>query len=396
VTDFVYQDFEEYRRAQVETFKTSEADISQWTEGQKRFVKGWLAEYPRDFRILDAACGDGVGMQTLSSLGFGQVVGVDFSPSKAERAAATGLPVHQADIHDLRILPDASFDVVYSSHTLEHALDPARVLREFRRVLREDGHLVLVLPYPDVGEREKHCAKHILGSHLDDDATALTAYLGYFGFEVLQKAYDNFREVEVWLRLRRKRVRFSIIIPTCGRDTLRRTLESVAANGFVAGDEVLVVGDGPQPGAKAIAESFRDRIHTVYMETVPKHFWGHPQRNHAMRAAKGTHIVTIDDDDEYLDGALTAMRAAASRHPDLIPVFRMNRKDTDQIVWNEKKVFSGNLGTPLFVVPNIPERLGQWGGRYEGDFDFIHSTLQKWPEGEGAMVWKDRVTVRVN
>jgi predicted SAM-dependent methyltransferase len=52
------------------------------------------------------------------------------------------------------VLPmaDASLDLVYSSHTLEHLDDPtvARVLEESRRVLKKDGKLLIKIPDFDI------------------------------------------------------------------------------------------------------------------------------------------------------------------------------------------------------------------------------------------------------
>lgn len=42
---------------------------------------------------------------------------------------------------------DGAYEVVLSSHTLEHVANPLRALREWQRVLRDDGTLVLVLPH---------------------------------------------------------------------------------------------------------------------------------------------------------------------------------------------------------------------------------------------------------
>lgn len=45
-------------------------------------------------------------------------------------------------------VPSATYDFVLSSHCLEHVANPLAALREWHRVLRGGGHLVLVLPDP--------------------------------------------------------------------------------------------------------------------------------------------------------------------------------------------------------------------------------------------------------
>jgi SAM-dependent methyltransferase len=45
-------------------------------------------------------------------------------------------------------LADASYDFVLSSHCLEHCANPLAALREWRRVTRDGGHLLLILPNP--------------------------------------------------------------------------------------------------------------------------------------------------------------------------------------------------------------------------------------------------------
>jgi hypothetical protein len=52
----------------------------------------------------------------------------------------------------------------------------------------------------------------------------------------------------------------------------------------------------------------------------------------------------------------------------------------------------GNVGTPMFVLPAAGPR-GAWGRRYEGDYDFITSTLALWPAG--ALVWREEVIAHV-
>ena len=53
-----------------------------------------------------------------------------------------------ASLTDMRDVPDASVDAVWSSHNLEHlfAHEVPLALREFRRVLKADGFLLVTLP----------------------------------------------------------------------------------------------------------------------------------------------------------------------------------------------------------------------------------------------------------
>ena len=49
----------------------------------------------------------------------------------------------------LQGMADASYDFVLSSHCLEHLANPLAALREWRRVTKDGGHLVLILPDPE-------------------------------------------------------------------------------------------------------------------------------------------------------------------------------------------------------------------------------------------------------
>ena len=47
----------------------------------------------------------------------------------------------------LKDVQDGAYDVLLSSHNLEHFANPVKALKEWRRVLKSNGALVLVLPY---------------------------------------------------------------------------------------------------------------------------------------------------------------------------------------------------------------------------------------------------------
>ena len=51
-----------------------------------------------------------------------------------------------AEGSDLSLLKDNQFDFLLSSHSLEHIANPIKALNHWRRVLKESGRLVLILP----------------------------------------------------------------------------------------------------------------------------------------------------------------------------------------------------------------------------------------------------------
>jgi ubiquinone/menaquinone biosynthesis C-methylase UbiE len=92
---------------------------------------------------LDAGCGTGRHTNYLASLGH-RVIGVDTSREMlaVAREKVTDGEFYEADLHDLP-LADDSVDLVVCALALTHVPDLGRVLAEFVRVLRPDGHLVI-------------------------------------------------------------------------------------------------------------------------------------------------------------------------------------------------------------------------------------------------------------
>lgn len=96
-------------------------------------------------RVLDIGCADGWlttrMAQVLSEAG---VIGLDVSPKMINHARKEHPEVDFicADAHEIPFL-DGSFDLVICTETLEHVVDPLRVLLEIRRCLSPGGQAVI-------------------------------------------------------------------------------------------------------------------------------------------------------------------------------------------------------------------------------------------------------------
>ncbi|MFC8851224.1 MULTISPECIES: methyltransferase domain-containing protein [unclassified Micromonospora] len=95
--------------------------------------------------VADVGCGPGTDLARLAeAVGEdGVVIGVDQDPRMLEEArfrlaGRSNVRLSSGDIHDLPVA-DASVDRLRVDRMLQHVADPARAIREARRVLRPGG-----------------------------------------------------------------------------------------------------------------------------------------------------------------------------------------------------------------------------------------------------------------
>lgn len=100
---------------------------------------------PKKKKVLVIGCADGYEMKWLSDNGF-STIGITKSKKEVTKVKEKyNLEVKYTDMHDLPF-DDSSFDCVYASNVLEHSVAPYVAFREWRRVLKKNGWLVLVAP----------------------------------------------------------------------------------------------------------------------------------------------------------------------------------------------------------------------------------------------------------
>jgi 2-polyprenyl-3-methyl-5-hydroxy-6-metoxy-1,4-benzoquinol methylase len=115
-------------------------------------------------RILEMGCSAGLLMKELQTQGLKHVTGIDISPEAIALCQSAGLDAHLMDAQQLE-LPDASFDLVTASDVLEHLADEQKAVREWKRVLKATGLLVVFVPafmllWTEHDEANKHYRRY--------------------------------------------------------------------------------------------------------------------------------------------------------------------------------------------------------------------------------------------
>ena len=97
-----------------------------------------------DSKVLDLGCGEGELLQWLAENKNVEGRGIELDGPKVQRAIARGVSVYQGDIDaGLSGYPDASFDYIILSQTLQETRRPLGVLKEMLRVGR---HAIVTFP----------------------------------------------------------------------------------------------------------------------------------------------------------------------------------------------------------------------------------------------------------
>ncbi len=134
-------------------FKTSHRSLVGTTNESTRVI--WLEEtlkkVPKGSKILDAGAGEQQFKKFCTHLDY---VSQDFAQYQPENLNY-GLQMDNWDygklniISDIASIPvaDQSFDAIMCTEVFEHIINPREAIKEFSRILKKDGYLIITAPF---------------------------------------------------------------------------------------------------------------------------------------------------------------------------------------------------------------------------------------------------------
>jgi SAM-dependent methyltransferase len=154
-------------------------------------------------KVLDIGCGDCTSIREINAMG---AEGYGIEPDQNIRPVVDtlGLKVHVGLFHEIPF-PNEYFDYVTMSQVLEHIHKPVELLRSFRRILKDDGQVIIGVPNIDSRLRKKygrrwlnwHVPYHL--NHFSHKSLSLLAKMS--GYEIKKiKTYTPY----LWLVLQKK------------------------------------------------------------------------------------------------------------------------------------------------------------------------------------------------
>lgn len=104
----------------------------------------------RKSAVFDLGAGYGVFLKRCQAEGYERLTGIEASPRRARRCVELGLAVSESTGETMADHPDVvargPFDVVHSSHVVEHVYDLRATMGQVRRLLKPGGIAIVVVP----------------------------------------------------------------------------------------------------------------------------------------------------------------------------------------------------------------------------------------------------------
>lgn len=145
-------------------------------------------------------------------------------------------------------------------------------------------------------------------------------------------------------------VSFSVITPTWGREGFVE-FKNHLFDKLKPTDQWICISDGADVGHMLTGPKPFD---FYYKHTALTGFWGNHQRDTGLIAARGTHIIFLDDDDALAD--LEKVREAVALQPNVVHAFEILLDGQTQYCLDNADSPTGQC----CVYPNILHKMPRW------------------------------------
>jgi ubiquinone/menaquinone biosynthesis C-methylase UbiE len=198
--DLSEEEYDEY----VELQRISHIDG--WEDGTAGIVARITKEFfdcfgslPKDAAILDIGCGQGHMLDVVRSFGYGNLYGIDINEEKIA-VAKKKFDARVADMHEIPFA-DHFFDLVISSHVIEHCWYLDHALKEIARVTVSGALVWIIVPLEPTNKNKKGR----LNAHTHPFCTVdqIREELETDDLKIFRMEERNDREPEVYVYLKR-------------------------------------------------------------------------------------------------------------------------------------------------------------------------------------------------
>ncbi len=144
--DFMFQKF----RLKINRITTG--DVGKFNqETREAWLENVLSEIPKNYKILDAGAGESRYKKFCNHLDY---TSQDFAEYDGV-GDGSGIQKNSRNYNELDIIsdiseipvPDKHFDAIMCIEVIEHLPNPLDAIKEFRRILKKDGTLIITAPF---------------------------------------------------------------------------------------------------------------------------------------------------------------------------------------------------------------------------------------------------------
>ena len=259
----------------------------------------FASNYVRDKTVLDVACGLGYGSKLLLENNATKVFGIDNSVDAVQYCQGNYSKNNlNFQVGDCEKLPfgDSKFDTIISFETIEHLDDHDKFLSEIKRVITDNGLLIISTPNIDSYQEDNPYHKHEL--NFDEFHLLLKKY--FKNIQILKQFYPSTISISDYDKIKTfqskfiegKKTREEIdplfFVAMCSNDKLPNILNTI----FVFDDSTLI--EGKMSHLKELqAKNTANEIHIEELRSLNTTNEIHIEELRSLNTANEIHIEEL-------------------------------------------------------------------------------------------------------